>query len=324
MNNPISVPLPQDLPTNWTYGQTVAPTGAEVGLPEQYGYNYLMAQVNAAQKAAAECGVNFANAAEITVPSAAGNFAALDAEGNLQDSRKTASDFAPAPLSSNLTLYVNTETGSDSNDGLTAEQPKKTIMSAVNAIPKNLGGYKAEISIAAGTYPEAVMIEGFYGANYSNNFGISLIGADMETVSITGGIAGLGCRVPLRITDLSVSGSLSGNVVSARQCTFLSCASCSIDGSGITVGSSAVYFEMSNASIYYTTISNTQGAAVLGTAGTLYANDLSGNSNSIGIQAGSDGNALPALIVVGTVNLTAETKYKKVRGGVVLENGVLV
>ncbi|MGO5116019.1 hypothetical protein ACTQ33_13540 [Candidatus Avoscillospira sp. LCP25S3_F1] len=81
---------------------------------------------------------------------------------------------------------------------------------------------------------------------------------------------------------------------------------------------------MSNASIYYTTISNTQGAAVLGTAGTLYVNDLSGNSNSIGIQAGSDGNALPALIVAGTVNLTAETKYKKVRGGVVLENGVLV
>ena len=232
--------------------------------------------------------------------------------------------FAPVPFDKNLTLYVNAATGSDSNDGLTAEQPKKTIMSAVNAIPKNLGGYKAEINIAAGTYPEAVMMEGFYGANYSNNFGISLIGADMDTVNITGGIAGLGCRVPLRITDLSVSGSLSGNVVSARQCTFLSCASCSIDGSGIIVGSSAVYFEMSNASIYYTTISNTQGAAVLGTAGTLYVNDLSGNSNSIGIQAGSDGNALPALIVAGTVNLTAETKYKKVRGGVVLENGVLV
>lgn len=56
MNNPITVPLPQDLPTNWTYGQTVAPNGSEVGLAEQYGYNYLMKQVNAAQQAAQELG----------------------------------------------------------------------------------------------------------------------------------------------------------------------------------------------------------------------------------------------------------------------------
>lgn len=49
--NPIPSPLPADLPTNWTYGQTVAPTGAEAGLATQYGYNYLMAAVNAAQNA---------------------------------------------------------------------------------------------------------------------------------------------------------------------------------------------------------------------------------------------------------------------------------
>lgn len=48
-NNPISTPLPADLPTNWTRGQTVAPAGSEVGLAQQYGYNYLMAAVNAAQ-----------------------------------------------------------------------------------------------------------------------------------------------------------------------------------------------------------------------------------------------------------------------------------
>lgn len=48
---PISTPLPADLPENWTTGQTVAPTGAEVGLSEQHGYNYLMEQVNAAQEA---------------------------------------------------------------------------------------------------------------------------------------------------------------------------------------------------------------------------------------------------------------------------------
>lgn len=46
-----NIPLPADLPENWTADQTIAPTGAEVGLDNQYGYNYLMKQVNNAQKA---------------------------------------------------------------------------------------------------------------------------------------------------------------------------------------------------------------------------------------------------------------------------------
>lgn len=46
-----NIPLPADLPENWTSQQTVAPTGAEVGMDEQHGYNYLMRQVNNAQKA---------------------------------------------------------------------------------------------------------------------------------------------------------------------------------------------------------------------------------------------------------------------------------
>ena len=46
-----NIPLPADLPENWTSGQIIAPTGAEVGLDNQYGYNYLMMQVNNAQRA---------------------------------------------------------------------------------------------------------------------------------------------------------------------------------------------------------------------------------------------------------------------------------
>lgn len=46
-----NIPLPADLPENWTSQQTVAPTGAEVGMDEQHGYNYLMKQVNNAQRA---------------------------------------------------------------------------------------------------------------------------------------------------------------------------------------------------------------------------------------------------------------------------------
>lgn len=50
-NRPVSGNLPADLPTNWQNGQIVAPAGSSVGLTQQYGYNYLMTQVNAAQSA---------------------------------------------------------------------------------------------------------------------------------------------------------------------------------------------------------------------------------------------------------------------------------
>ena len=46
-----NIHLPADLPENWTSCQIVAPTGAEAGLDDQHGYNYLMRQVNNAQKA---------------------------------------------------------------------------------------------------------------------------------------------------------------------------------------------------------------------------------------------------------------------------------
>lgn len=46
-----NIPLPANLPENWTAGQIIAPTGAEAGLDDQHGYNYLMRQVNNAQRA---------------------------------------------------------------------------------------------------------------------------------------------------------------------------------------------------------------------------------------------------------------------------------
>ena len=61
--NPITVPLPADLPENWTEGQTVAPNGTDAGLTEQHGYNYLMEQVNAAQEALQQVADYFPNLA---------------------------------------------------------------------------------------------------------------------------------------------------------------------------------------------------------------------------------------------------------------------
>ena len=57
MSNFITTALPKDLPENWTDTQYVSPNGTEVGLSPKHGYNYLMKQVNNAQKAAEELGV---------------------------------------------------------------------------------------------------------------------------------------------------------------------------------------------------------------------------------------------------------------------------
>ena len=56
MSKFITTPLAKDLPENWTDTQYVSPGGTEVGLSEKHGYNYLMKQVNNAQKAAEELG----------------------------------------------------------------------------------------------------------------------------------------------------------------------------------------------------------------------------------------------------------------------------
>lgn len=61
--NPITVSLPADLPEDWETSDIVAPDGADAGLSEQHGYNYLMKQVNNAQAAASQIGEAFSGLA---------------------------------------------------------------------------------------------------------------------------------------------------------------------------------------------------------------------------------------------------------------------
>ena len=96
-------------------------------------------------------------------PVVAGNFAAFTEDGQIIDSEKSAEDFAPAPLAKDLTLYVNSATGNDRNDGFSGATAKRTIQAAVNSLPKNLGTAKVTLEIAAGEYTEDVSIYGFYG-----------------------------------------------------------------------------------------------------------------------------------------------------------------
>lgn len=64
--NPITVPLPGDLPENWQLNEIVAPEGSDAGLSEQHGYNYLMECVNNAHVALNEIGEAFSGLATLS------------------------------------------------------------------------------------------------------------------------------------------------------------------------------------------------------------------------------------------------------------------
>lgn len=148
--NPIPSPLPADLPTNWTYGQTVAPTGAEAGLATQYGYNYLMAAVNAAQAAINLIGAAFESLPELDggkipisqLPTGVANgVASLDQTGKVPASQLPDMNYLPLAGGNmqgaiNMGNYriTNLNTPADNQDAAT-----KAYVDAVREYVQNAG-----------------------------------------------------------------------------------------------------------------------------------------------------------------------------------------
>ena len=107
MGKIITTALPHDLPENWTDTQFVSPGGTEVGLTEKHGYNYLMKQVNEAQKAVNELddalGTIYVSPLDRATPDTTGFSTLLGYIKSLQDKGKrrieaTVSDFPDMPV----------------------------------------------------------------------------------------------------------------------------------------------------------------------------------------------------------------------------------
>lgn len=81
-------------------------------------------------------------------------------------------------LTSDVTVYVSAN-GSDVEGDGSLDSPYKTIQKAIDSIPKHLGGYTAEISIASGVYSERIEVNGF-------SSGRLVIGRSGETFTIDG------------------------------------------------------------------------------------------------------------------------------------------
>lgn len=130
MNNPITENLPADLPEDWSLDDTLAPDGTYVGLTERHGYNYLMAAVNAAQRAAKQLGEALAAAKASdfgAIPSTekgkANGVAELDSSGKVPAAQLPAMDYDPAGSADAVQQALNTHTNNKQNPhGVTAAQ----------------------------------------------------------------------------------------------------------------------------------------------------------------------------------------------------------
>lgn len=75
---------------------------------------------------------------------------------------KTLFDSKADRLTKDVTVYVSA-TGSDINGDGNSDAPFATIQKAIDSLPKNLDGHRAEISIGYGVYAERIKVEGFCG-----------------------------------------------------------------------------------------------------------------------------------------------------------------
>lgn len=152
--------------------------------------------------------------------SKAGNLPIFGENGQLADSGEKISDkadleegqvpYGQTPhLIKNVTLYVDAALGDDANPG-TQGAPFKTIQAAVNALPRDLGNFKAIIQVADGSYEEDVLISGFTGGTSYQPFVLKSASGSNTKVEV-GSLSINNCSATVRVQDLSFIGGAPGS-----------------------------------------------------------------------------------------------------------------
>lgn len=108
-------------------------------------------------------------------------------------------------LTESVTVYVS-GSGSDVTGDGSSVAPYATIQKAIDELPKCLGGYHAQIDIAAGTYNERVTIDGFYGGRLT-------VGVSDRTVTVRGVSVLSSDSVRLNISNITYSANYAGTLL---------------------------------------------------------------------------------------------------------------
>lgn len=184
------------------------------------------------------------------------------------------------PLTSDITIYVSANTGSDILGDGTQSNPFKTIQHAIDILPKDLGGYSAYIIVSNGTYDEDLLISGFHSGM------VSVVSNSPESIN----------------TDVAIK-----SVVSIFSDAYIKLSGLYIYGSHSN-GASATISACKMASILYTLIDSSSSIGIYGQACGLlrignctisnkataisfsdsdgYALSITGTNNSVGIASG--------------------------------------
>ena len=111
-------------------------------------------------------------------------------------------------LTGNATVYVSQSSGSDAAGTGSASAPYASIQKALDSLPKCLGGYHAQIDIAAGTYEERVTIDGFYGGRLT-------LGVSDRQVTVRGISVMSSDGVRINISHITYAAAFSGTLLYA-------------------------------------------------------------------------------------------------------------
>lgn len=207
-------------------------------------------------------------------------------------------------LIESVTVYVNGATGNDDTADGTSTLPFKTIQAAVDALPKCLGGFVATVEVAAGTYPERVRIEGFYGGR--------LVIGSADLVTVRGISIFASTSVQLKIstvtavdTDTLLYVGAGSEVLIGRHMT-LNCESLATIGVGVEQDS---FVSALGVSVNVNKSTDTAIKATYG--GRISLNIAGGNNNTgVGLRAENGG-----VIAYSTKSLAATTANMTANGG---------
>lgn len=202
----------------------------------------------------------------------------------------------------NLTYFVAT-TGSDSNDGLTSGTAFLTIAKAISMIPQ-IVNHTVIINVAAGTYPEAVLMFGFSGKGTITINGDTAVSTSytVQRFSIQNN------SIPITVRGFNANSTSVANFIGAYNSYLIynfcnSTQSAAVNGFDLGLGG---FYAISNC-----TVSN-KAMGITASNCSVYSDNNSGSLNTVGLRA-----TIVATIGKNGTQPSGTTAETQITGGVI-------
>lgn len=208
-------------------------------------------------------------------------------------------------LKANDTVYVSPSGNDTTGDG-TSTKPFLTIAKALTAVPKNLNGKTATISIAQGTYSEQkVNIAGFMNGE------LVLTGTSADAKpTIPNGVYVSDCGAAVILKNLSLSSSSAGaQAIATIRSLQITIDTCAVTSATAQQNHGILIDEFSSGYINNAHVSNCN-YALLSRASKVFVRNLSGGGNRVGFYATNGGD-----IRLREFTTTADVMYFTEYGG---------